>query len=179
MPMGRGADIDLMPTPEQRKNLFLALDKQNKKGRFICDFWSTSPASEGCIAAGRTSGYVHINYNGNLSPCVFNPFSDTNLLDVYAKGGNLSEAVENSPLLKLTREWQKNYAFQGGNLMTPCPVRDHFSQYAEIIKKSGAGAVAEDISIDIDDPILLQKFNEYDLELKRELDPVWENQFKK
>lgn len=183
MPMGRGADIDLMPTPKQRKKLFLVLDKQNKKGRFICDFWSTSPASDGCIAAGRTSGYVHVNYNGNLSPCVFSPFSDTNLIDVYAKNGNIGEAVENSRLLRLMREWQEDYGFhkgsETGNLMMPCPVRDHFSQYAKIVKKAGAKPVADDCFIDIDDPVLIQKFNEYDARLKQELDPVWEERFKK
>jgi MoaA/NifB/PqqE/SkfB family radical SAM enzyme len=183
MPMGRGADIDLMPTPAQRKELFLVLDKQNKKGRFICDFWSTSPASEGCFAAGRTSGYVHVNYNGNISPCAFNPFSDTNLIEVYSKGGNIAEAVENSQLLKLMRQWQKNYGFQKGeetgNLMTPCPVRDHFSQYVKMVKKASATPVADDCFIDINDPILVRKFNEYDAKLKQELDPVWEKRFKK
>ena len=183
MPMGRGSNIDLMPTPAQRKNLFLALDKQNKKGRFICDFWSTSPASEGCIGAGRTSGYVHVAYNGNLSPCAFNPFSDTNLIDVYTKGGNISEAVENSKLLRLMRKWQEDYGFnkkgETGNLMMPCPVRDHFVDYAKIIKESGANSVDSDCFIDINDPVLAKKFTDYDVELKKELDPLWEERFKK
>jgi len=81
------------------------------------------------------------------------------------------------------RQWQKDYGFQKGeetgNLMMPCPVRDHFSQYIQMIKKAGATPVADDCYIDIDDPVLLQKFNEYDARLKQELDPVWEERFKK
>jgi MoaA/NifB/PqqE/SkfB family radical SAM enzyme len=183
MPMGRGSNIDLMPTPQQRKDLFWTLDKQNKKGRFICDFWSTSPASEGCFAAGRTSGYVHVNYNGTLSPCAFNPFSDTNLIDAYAKGENIGGAVENSELFKLIRRWQINYGYnkgnETGNLMMPCPVRDHFLDYSEIVKKSGASPVENDVSIDVNDTALVKKFADYDLKLKQALDPVWEERFKK
>jgi MoaA/NifB/PqqE/SkfB family radical SAM enzyme len=182
MPIGRGADADMMPTPKQRKELFWVLDKQNKNGRFICDFWSTSPASEGCIGAGRTGAYLHVNYNGNISPCAFNPFSDTNLLEVYSEGGNIASAVENSRLLKRMRQWQEDYGYgkkETGNLMMPCPIRDHFADYLEIIKKTGARYVADDIFVDINDQVLVEKMKKYSAELKKELDPVWEERFLK
>jgi hypothetical protein len=30
----------------------------------------TSPSAEGCIAAGRSSGYLYINWNGDVVPCI-------------------------------------------------------------------------------------------------------------
>jgi len=86
MPIGRGAETALMPDAAERKQLFEVLDEQNRRGRFICDFWSSSPSAEGRIAAGRSSGYLYINWKGQVVPCVFNPYSDTNIEDIYRDG---------------------------------------------------------------------------------------------
>ncbi len=50
----------------------------------------------GCLAAGR--GFIHINPEGNLEPCPFAPYTDTNLTNLP-----LREAL-NSQLLKTIRE---------------------------------------------------------------------------
>lgn len=56
----------------------------------------------GCLAAGR--GFVHVSAGGDVEPCPFAPFSDTNLKDVSLKdaltSGFLSKVRENHHLLK-------------------------------------------------------------------------------
>jgi MoaA/NifB/PqqE/SkfB family radical SAM enzyme len=50
----------------------------------------------GCLSAGR--GFVHISAEGNVEPCPFVPYSDTNLKNV-----SLKEAL-NSKMLRTIRE---------------------------------------------------------------------------
>jgi MoaA/NifB/PqqE/SkfB family radical SAM enzyme len=45
---------------------------------FIADFWNSATATNGCLAAGRAGGYFHVNWNGDVSPCVFFPYSPIN-----------------------------------------------------------------------------------------------------
>ncbi len=52
----------------------------------------------GCLSAGR--GFVHINANGDVEPCPFAPYSDTNV-----RNSTLKEALQ-SRLLKAIRENQ-------------------------------------------------------------------------
>ncbi len=61
----------------------------------------------GCLASGR--GFVHISAKGDLEPCPFAPYSDTNLLSV-----SLKEALR-SRFLRLMRENHALFAeTQGG-----------------------------------------------------------------
>jgi MoaA/NifB/PqqE/SkfB family radical SAM enzyme len=50
----------------------------------------------GCLSAGR--GFVHISAEGNVGPCPFAPYSDTNLRDL-----SLQEALQ-SDFMKAIRE---------------------------------------------------------------------------
>ena len=181
MPIGRGVETRLMPSPAQRRQLFEVLDKQNQKGRFICDFWSTSPSAEGCIAAGRSSGYMYIDWNGDLVPCVFNPYTDTNVADVYRRGGDLTDAVENSNLFKSLRVWQHDYGFRRGNrtgnLMTPCPIRDHHREYRDILARTQASPLDEAAAIALTDQDYYEKMVDYGEEIEKQLQDVWDRRF--
>lgn len=53
----------------------------------------------GCLAAGR--GFVHLTAEGDIEPCPFAPFSDTNVRDL-----SLREALQ-SKLLKTLRQYPK------------------------------------------------------------------------
>ncbi|MCK4542650.1 MAG: radical SAM protein [Spirochaetales bacterium] len=145
MPIGRGQDLELMVTPEQR---FDMLNKTRKwmydEGLFIADFWNSATLSKGCISAGRHDGggYIYIDWNGNVMPCVFNPYTSDNILDVYNSGGNLNDVLF-SPLMKRIREWQKDYLTDPEtgfckNMLTPCPIRDHHKSMREIIDETNA-----------------------------------------
>jgi MoaA/NifB/PqqE/SkfB family radical SAM enzyme len=181
MPIGRGVDTELMPSPLQRKQLFELLDIQNRDGRFMCDFWSTSPSAEGCLAAGRSYGYLYINWNGDVIPCVFNPYTDTNIHDVFSAGGTLTSAIEDSTLFKSLRQWQYDYGFrQGnnvGNFMAPCPIRDHYKDYRNMLIDTQATPVDEAAGIALTDPDYFRKMVEYGEEVERQLKPVWDQRF--
>lgn len=145
MPIGRGQSLELMVTPEQRLEM---LNKTRKwmydEGLFIADFWNSATLSNGCISAGRYSGggYIYIDWKGNVMPCVFNPYTSDNILDVYNSGGNLNDVLF-SPLMKRIREWQKDYLTDPetglcGNMLTPCPIRDHHKEMRKIIDETKA-----------------------------------------
>lgn len=181
MPIGRGVETELMPSPEERKNLFEVLDIQNQNGRFICDFWSTSPSAEGCIAAGRSYGYLYINWNGDVIPCVFNPYSDTNIYNVFDQNGTLTDAVENSGLFRSLRTWQSDYGFRQGskvnNYMAPCPIRDHYKDYKTILIQTKASPTDEAAKVALSDPDYYKKMVKYGEEVEKQLKPVWDHRF--
>ncbi len=79
--------------PEQVDNLErrLAVFRKTLPAIFIA-FPHDEIALGGCLAAGR--GFLHINAYGDVEPCPFSPYSDTNLVNVSFK-----EALA-SPLLQ-------------------------------------------------------------------------------
>ena len=89
MPIGRSFTVDLMVTPEQRRRM---LEKEMrlifKRDLFLLDFWNGGPLSLGCLSAGRSGGYFYIDWNGNIAPCVFFPYTLANIEDLY-RGGDV------------------------------------------------------------------------------------------
>ena len=150
MPEGRDADPSLMPTPEQRLWLWdRSWQVVRERGILLFDFWNHGSLLGGCIAAGRERGYLYVDWDGNVLPCVFAPFTDRNIHDIFASGGGLEEAWD-SPLLSSVRGWQREHATRsgivaspgaGGGLMCSCPVRDHYADFAEMVLANGAEPV--------------------------------------
>ncbi len=60
----------------------------------------------GCLSAGR--GFVHINPEGDLEPCPFVPYSDTNLRDM-----SLREALQSEFLSKIRQNHDRLRRIQG------------------------------------------------------------------
>jgi MoaA/NifB/PqqE/SkfB family radical SAM enzyme len=84
----------------------------------------------GCLAAGR--GFVHISAQGDVEPCVFAPYSDTNLRDSSLKDALLSPFLttvrENSSRLEegsggcalwKERAWMQSMLHSGENSTSP------------------------------------------------------------
>lgn len=95
MPIGRSNSLELMVSPEQRVEMFrqyrhLVRDRK----LFVADFWNSGAVAGGCISAGRKRGYLYIDWNGNVSPCAFNPYSPVNIHDVFENGGNLNDVLK-------------------------------------------------------------------------------------
>jgi MoaA/NifB/PqqE/SkfB family radical SAM enzyme len=143
MPIGRKYDVNLMITPEQR--LYM-LQREGHfirdRGVFIADFWNSGPVSNGCIAAGRDGGYFYIDWNGDVMPCVFFPYTMDNIVEIYRRGEDLN-AVLNSPLFEAIRRWQEEYSYmkpahQVGNQIIPCPIRDHYGRANDVVKNCRA-----------------------------------------
>jgi len=135
MPIGKDAVIDLLATAEQRENMYYQIRKFRKeKPIFTMDFWNDGEFVGGCIAGGRC--YLHINAAGDIEPCAFIHYADSNINEK-----TLLEALQ-SPLFMQYRE---NQPFSE-NLLRPCPLLDNPGRLTEIVQNSGA------ISTDLQNP---------------------------
>ncbi len=141
MPIGRSFTLDLMPSPEQRMELLRrSWEVIEKRQIMLIDFWNHGPLVQGCISAGREGGYLYIDWNGKVMPCVFAPYSVGNIQDIYAQGGTLND-VWKAPFFQAIREWQREYGYgqkeplQDGNWLRPCPIRDHYGMFRELVDR--------------------------------------------
>ena len=141
MPIGRSFTLDLMPTPEQRMELWRhSWEVIEKRRILLIDFWNHGTLVQGCISAGREGGYLYIDWNGKVMPCVFAPYSAVNIQDIYARGGTLND-VWKAPFFQAIREWQREYGYgqkeplQEGNWLRPCPIRDHHRMFRELVDR--------------------------------------------
>lgn len=127
MPVGVDAVPELMASAEQRKFMYRQVRSfRETKPLFTLDFWNDGEYIGGCIAGGRY--YLHINANGDIEPCAFIHYSDSN---IYEK--TLLEALK-SPLFM---QYHKNQPFNE-NLLRPCPLLDNPRKLVEMVEASGA-----------------------------------------
>jgi MoaA/NifB/PqqE/SkfB family radical SAM enzyme len=140
-PIGRDADFDWVPTAEQRVQFWRrSWEVVSTKRLLLLDFWNHGPLVEGCISAGREKGYLYLDWNGKVMPCVFAPYAAANINQVYAKGGTLNE-VWQAPFFQTVRQWQRDYGYGGqelqaeANWLQPCPFRDHHDQFQRWIER--------------------------------------------
>ena len=127
MPVGHGAVPELMATAEQREMMYHNIRKYREtKPLFTVDFWNDGEYVGGCIAGGRS--YCHINANGDIEPCAFMHYSDSNIREK-----TLLEAYR-SPLFMGYHDGQPF----NENMLRPCPVLDNPGALTAIVEKSGA-----------------------------------------
>ena len=70
--------LNLLPTPKQRKETYERIRHYRAtKPLFAMDFQNDAEYVGGCIAGGRR--YLHINAHGDIDPCVFVHYSDSNI----------------------------------------------------------------------------------------------------
>jgi hypothetical protein len=148
MPIGSAPDLGLMLEPGERLEMLRRTERLVRERRILLvDFWNSGAASYGCISAGRPDGHFHIDWNGDVTPCVFVPYAAANIHDVYAAGGNLDTVLE-PPFFRRIREWQDRYGFrapahEAGNWLRPCPMRDHFEVVRSAALATGARPLNE------------------------------------
>lgn len=127
MPIGADAVPELIATAEQRKFMYEQIQRFRKtKPIFTIDFWNDGDAVGGCVAAGR--GYLHINANGDVEPCAFIHYSDSNIREK-----SLLEAYQ-APLFQAYRKAQPF----NENMLRPCPVLDNPGALTKIVDLSKA-----------------------------------------
>lgn len=130
MPIGQGAPVELIPTPEQREMMYKWLRKtrNNVTGKplFVMDFQDDGEYVGGCIAGGRN--YFHINAAGDMEPCVFIHFSDSNI-----RKNTILEGLRN-PLFMAYRHDQPF----NDNHLRPCPMLENPDCLRSIINRTGA-----------------------------------------
>lgn len=127
MPVGADAVPELMATAGQREFMYRQIRKfRETKPIFTIDFWNDGEYVKGCIAGGRS--YIHINAAGDIEPCAFIHYADSN---IHQK--TLLEALQ-SPLFM---QYHKNQPFNENHLR-PCPLLDNPERLVDIIEASGA-----------------------------------------
>ncbi|MFH0779828.1 MAG: radical SAM/SPASM domain-containing protein [Parcubacteria group bacterium] len=178
MPIGRSQTLDLMVTPEQRIKLYRTIhDLINNKGYFIADFWNCGALSNGCISAGRSGGYIYIDWNGNVTPCVFNPYAFASIYDTFKEGKTLDDLLQH-PFLKDIRKWQDDYALvkdkkELGNWILPCAIKDHYKSMRELLDKHEVWPIDEPAAEALKDEKYKTGLIKKGEEAAEALDPIW------
>ncbi len=130
MPVGHNAPPELIPTPEQREYMYSWIKRvrNGKTGKplFVMDFQNDGEQVGGCIAGGRN--YFHVNSNGDMEPCVFIHYSDSNI-----RTHTLLEGLRNP----LFMAYRKNQPFNDNHLR-PCPMLENPECLRRIIEQTGA-----------------------------------------
>ncbi len=184
MPIGRANTLALMVTPEQRVKMFRQVQHLLRdRHLFIADFWNSGCLSKGCISAGREGGYLYIEWNGNITPCVFNPYSPVNIYDVYKSGKNLNDVLK-EPFFEAIRQWQKDYALdkkpeEMGNWIIPCAIKDHYEMMKELLNKYQPKPIDNAAQVALTDAEYEKGMKQYGQEVAKALDPIWEEEYLK
>ena len=139
MPVGSDAVPDLMVTPEQRRFLYEQVRAfRATKPLFTMDFWNDGEYAGGCVAGGRR--YLHINANGDIEPCAFIHYSDSNIRDK-----TILEALQ-SPLF---RAYHAGQPFND-NPLRPCPLLDNPRALQSMVHATGAHSTDLESPEDVD-----------------------------
>lgn len=116
-----------MVTPEQRRFMYEQVRKfRQTKPLFTLDFWNDGEYAGGCVAGGRR--YLHINANGDMEPCAFIHYSDSNIREK-----TVLEALK-SPLFMAYHDGQPF----NDNHLRPCPLLDNPEKLRAMVHASGA-----------------------------------------
>lgn len=167
MPVGNDAVPELMPTPEQRTGTYEKLRKYRAtKPLFAMDFQNDAEYVGGCIAGGRR--YFHINANGDIDPCVFIHYSDSNIREK-----TLLEALQ-SPMMMA---YHDNQPFNG-NMLRPCPMLENPEKLRAMVEQ--AGSHSTDLQSPESADHLCAKCDRYAANWKPVADELWkENRARK
>jgi len=129
MPVGADTTPDLLVTAAQREFMYRQIRHfRATKPLFTMDFWNDGEYVQGCIAGGRR--YLHINANGDIEPCAFIHYADSN---IHEK--TLLEALQ-SPLFT---QYRRNQPFNDNHLR-PCPLLDNPGRLTAMVEGSGAAS---------------------------------------
>lgn len=127
MPVGNGAAPQLLPTPEQRAEVYYRIrEYRNRKPIFSMDFQNDAEYVGGCIAGGRR--YLHINAKGDVEPCVFIHYSNANIREC-----TLLEALK-SPIFMAYHDGQPF----NENMLRPCPMLENPEKIRAMVKETNA-----------------------------------------
>jgi len=181
MPIGRSFTLDLMPTPAQRLWMWRrSWEVVRQRRLLLADFWNHGTVSKGCIAAGRAQGggYLYIDWNGAVSPCVFVPYSPVNINEAYARGKTLDD-VWSDPFFAGIRRWQVAYGRDKGNWVLPCINRDHHAALRRLLAQHEPDPTDRNAREALLDPAYAQGLEGYGAACAALIDPVWQEYYKR
>ena len=165
MPVGSDGQKELIPSPMQRKYMYMWLKRirNGKTGKpiFVMDFQDDGEFVGGCIAGGRN--YFHINSKGDIEPCVFVHYSDSNIRET-----TLLESLQRP----LFQAYRKGQPFNDNHLM-PCPMLENPDILRKIIKETGAKSTDHLINEDVDE--LCDKCVDFSKQWAPVAEELWKN----
>ncbi|MGI6230894.1 MAG: radical SAM protein [Tractidigestivibacter sp.] len=130
MPVGEGANADLMPTIEQREYMIKRIreirDYEGGKPIMTMDFQNDGEFVGGCIAGGRV--FCHITAKGDVEPCVFIHYSNANI-----KEKSLIECLQQPIFQAYRAHWPWN-----DNMLRPCPMLENPEILPQIVHEADA-----------------------------------------
>ena len=127
MPVGNDASVDLLPTPQQRTEVYHRIRHlRATKPLFAMDFQNDAEYVGGCIAGGRR--YLHINANGDVDPCVFIHYSDSNIREK-----SLLDCLR-GPIFMAYHDGQPF----NENMLRPCPMLENPDKLRQMVTATGA-----------------------------------------
>lgn len=127
MPVGNDAVPALLPSPQQRETMYYRIREiRSTKPIFAMDFQNDGEYVGGCIAGGRR--YLHINANGDVDPCVFIHYSDSNIREK-----SLLDCLR-SPIFMAYHDGQPF----NNNHLRPCPMLENPEKLREMVHRTGA-----------------------------------------
>ncbi|MDN5309811.1 MAG: hypothetical protein PWP14_1205 [Methanolobus sp.] len=127
IPVGSGADTSLVCTADQRAYVQeRIMDYCIRHDYVIIDFWNNGHLSFGCIGAGV--GFAHINAKGDVEPCAFCHYSDSNIYEV-----SLADALRS----KFFTAFRNAQPFSQ-NPLRPCPLIDNPQAIIDVVNAGGA-----------------------------------------
>ena len=163
MPVGEGANADLMPTVEQREYMIKRIrairDYEGGKPIMAMDFQNDGEYVGGCIAGGRV--FCHINARGDVEPCVFIHYSNANIKDK-----SLLECLQ-QPVFQAYREhypWNQN-------MLRPCPMLENPEILPQIVHAADANSTEYTSPEDVDH--LCGRTKAYADSWKDKADRIW------
>ena len=163
MPIGDGANVDLMLNAEQREYMIHRVREirglTGGKQIFCIDFQNDGEYVGGCIAGGRN--YFHINSAGDAEPCVFIHFSNTNIHE-----NSILEILQ-SPLFMAYHNGQPF----NNNHLRPCPMLENPEFLQKMVHETGAHQTNMESPETVEH--LCSKCKNYAEEWKSHADKIW------
>jgi MoaA/NifB/PqqE/SkfB family radical SAM enzyme len=142
MPVGEGANADLMPTIEQREYMIDRIrkirDYEGGKAIMAMDFQNDGEFVGGCIAGGRV--FCHVNARGDVEPCVFIHYSNAN---IHEK--SWLECLQQPIFQEYRANWPWN-----DNMLRPCPMLENPQVLPEMVHDADAKSTEYTSPEDVD-----------------------------
>ncbi len=165
MPVGNGAVPELIPTVKQREYIYHRVREirafEGGKPIMLLDFQNDGEYVGGCIAGGRN--YLHINSAGDVEPCVFIHYSNSNIRE-----NTLLECLK-SPIFMAYKEGQPF----NDNHLRPCPMLENPELLNGMVKRTGAHSTDLISPEKVDS--LTSKCMPYANEWKEKANELWEH----
>lgn len=163
MPVGNDADVSLLPDADAREYVYRRVREirsgESSHNIFTIDFQNDGEFINGCIAGGKN--YFHINSNGDMEPCVFIHYSDSNIREK-----SILEGLQ-SPLFM----GYHNHQPFNKNMLKPCPMLENAGYLTKIVEESNAHST--DLISPESAKHLQEKCEPYAREWNKRADELW------